>query len=391
MTENKDPRPAAPLNPRLAAMPARAQAQVRLNEAGQRARAAGLTLYDLGVGDPKEPTPAFIRQALLDNVPAVSQYPSSFGSDELRRTIAAYLQRVFGVALDSDREIFVSAGSKEAIFHLPLALLDPSSERRGVLYPDPGYPSYEAGTYVAGGEAMPVRLDAANGFLLEPWALPAEVVRRARILWINYPHNPTGAIADRAYLERVVRWAEAHDIVLCADECYVELAGAGRATSVLEITRTNVLVFHSLSKRSGMTGYRSGFVAGDPALVASYRKLRPLSGTGSPDFVQKAAVAAWSDDAHVVERRQTFEAKRARFRRFFDEAGLPATGDGALYLWVKLPEGTDVGAYVDRLVDAGVVVAPGSLFGTSSESVRVALVPTLDECEAAIAAWRRVL
>lgn len=298
---------------------------------------------------------------------------------------------MFGVALDSDREIFVSAGSKEAIFHLPLALLDPSSERRGVLYPDPGYPSYEAGTYVAGGEAMPVRLDAANGFLLEPWALPADVVRRARILWINYPHNPTGAIADRAYLERVVRWAEAHDIVLCADECYVELAGAGRATSVLEITRTNVLVFHSLSKRSGMTGYRSGFVAGDPALVASYRKLRPLSGTGSPDFIQKAAVAAWSDDAHVVERRQTFEAKRARFRRFFDEAGLPATGDGALYLWVKLPEGTDVGAYVDRLVDAGVVVAPGSLFGTSSESVRVALVPTLDECEAAIAAWRRVL
>jgi acetylornithine aminotransferase len=140
-----------------------------------------------------------------------------------------------------------------------------------------------------------------------------------------------------------------------------------------------------------MTGYRSGFVAGDPALIASYRRLRPLSGTGSPDFVQKAAVAAWSDDAHVVERRRTFEAKRAIFRRFFDEVGLRATGDGALYLWVKLPDGVDADAYAERLIEAGVVVAPGTFFGTSGGYVRVALVPTLEECEAAVAAWRRVL
>jgi succinyldiaminopimelate transaminase len=381
------PKTSAPvINPRLAEVPA--YPQVRLEAAKKRAVAAGRKLFDMGVGDPLEPTPAFIRQALLDHVPTTSQYPSSFGAEELRRTIAAYLERVFGVRVDADKEVIVSAGSKEAIFHAPLALLDAGSERRGVVFGDPGYPIYDAGTRLAGGEPIPVRLTAANGHLLEPETLPADVVARTRLLWINYPNNPTGVVADRAYLERVARFAERHDIVLCADECYLELAGSGRATSMLEITRTNVLVFHSLSKRSGMTGYRSGFVAGDPALIASYRRLRPLCGTGSPDFVQKAAVAAWSDDAHVAERRRIFEAKRAVFRRFFDQAGIEAVGDGALYLWIKVPGG-DEDTYTERLVEAGVVVAPGTFFGTGQGHVRVALVPTLGECEAAVEAWRK--
>jgi acetylornithine/N-succinyldiaminopimelate aminotransferase len=379
----------AALNPRLAAIAP--NSQVRLNDACRRARAAGQTLFDLGVGDPKEPTPPFIRQALLDNVPTVSQYPSSFGSEELRGTIASYLQRVFGVAVDAEREVIVSAGSKEAIFHAPLALIDASSDRRGVIYGDPGYPIYEAGTRLAGGEPLPIRLTAENGFRIDPDDLPADVIRRTRMLWLTYPHNPTGALADRAYLERMARFAADHDIVLCADECYAELAGHGRATSMLEITRIGVLVFHSLSKRSGMTGYRSGFVAGDPALIASYRRLRPLSGTGSPDFVQKAAVAAWSDDAHVAERREIFEQKRRIFRQFLGEAGMAATGEGALYLWVKVPGDGDADAYAERLVTAGVVVAPGTFFGSGHGYIRVALVPTLEECHAAVAAWRRSL
>jgi succinyldiaminopimelate transaminase len=384
MPESK---PAAPIiNPRLAAVPI--YPQVRLDAAKKRARAAGKKLFDMGVGDPLEPTPSFIRQALLDHVPTTSQYPSSFGSQELREAIAAYLERVFGVHVDADKEVLVSAGSKEAIFHAPLALLDPAGDRRGVVFGEPGYPIYDAGTRLAGGEPLPVHLTAANGYRLEPEALPADVVARTRLLWVNYPHNPTGTVADRAYLERVARFAARNDIIVCADECYLELAGAGRATSMLEITRANVLVFHSLSKRSGMTGYRSGFVAGDPALIASYRRLRPLSGTGSPDFVQKAAVAAWSDDAHVEERRRIFEAKRAVFRRFFDAAGIEASGDGALYLWIKAPGG-DAEAYAERLVEAGVVVAPGTFFGAGQGFVRVALVPTLGECEAAVDAWRR--
>src|SRR5947208_1267895 len=144
-------RPApAVVNPRLAAVPP--NSQVRLDAAKKQALAAGRRLFDMGVGDPLEPTPPFIRQALLDNVPTTSQYPSSFGSEELRRTVAAYLARVFGVSVDADKEVLVSAGSKEAIFHAPLALLDPGSDRRGVVYGDPGYPIYEAGTRLAGGE-----------------------------------------------------------------------------------------------------------------------------------------------------------------------------------------------------------------------------------------------
>jgi acetylornithine/N-succinyldiaminopimelate aminotransferase len=382
-------RTAAPLNPRLAAVTQ--NLMVRLNDASRRAKAAGKTLYDLGVGDPKEPTPPFIRQALLDHVPTVSQYPSSFGSEELRRTAAAYLQRVYGVAADPEGEVLISAGSKEAIFHVHLALLDAGSERRGVIYGDPAYPIYEAGTRLAGGEPLPIPLRAEHGFRLEPETIPLDVVRRARMIWINYPHNPTGAVADRAYLERIARFAAEHDLVVCADECYLELAGAGRAASMLSVTRSNVLVFHSLSKRSGMTGYRSGFVAGDAALVASFRRLRPLAGTGSPDFVQKAAVAAWADDAHVDERRRTFEAKRVVFRRFFDECGMQATGDGALYLWVAVPGGGDAEAYANRLIEGGVVVAPGTFFGAGQGYLRVALVPTLEECQAAVDAWRRSL
>jgi acetylornithine/N-succinyldiaminopimelate aminotransferase len=386
------PKPAAEaalINPRLAQVPT--YPQIRLEAAKKKARAAGRRLFDLGIGDPLEPTPPFIRQALLDNVPTVSQYPSSFGSEELRQAIAAYLERVFEVRVDADQEIFVSAGSKEAVFHAPLALLDPTSDRRGVLFGDPGYPIYDAGTRLAGGEPIPVALTAANGHLIEPEALPRDVVRRARILWLCYPHNPTGTVADRAYLARIARFAEENDIIVCADECYVELAGAGRAPSMLEVARTNVLVFHSLSKRSGMTGYRSGFVAGDPALIASYRRLRPLAGTGSPDFVQKAAVAAWSNDAHVADRRRTFEQKRAIFRRFFEGAGLTATGDGALYIWVQVPGGGDADAYAERLVDAGVIVAPGTFFGAGAGYVRVALVPTLEDCQAAVTAWKECL
>jgi acetylornithine aminotransferase len=385
----ESPPTASALNPYLAAVPT--YAQVRLDAARKRAAAAGRTLYDLGVGDPQEPTPAFIRQALLDSVPVVSQYPSSFGSEELRRTVAAYLTRVFGVALDPDREVLVSAGSKEAIFHVPQALLDPTSDRRGVLYGDPGYPIYEAGTRLAGGEPLPVTLTADTGYLIEPESLPRDWVRRARILWLNYPHNPTGTVAPRSYLERIARFAERHDLIVCADECYVELAGAGRATSMLEVARRNVLVFHSLSKRSGMTGYRSGFVAGDPSLVASFRRLRPLSGTGSPDFVQKAAVAAWSDGEHVAERRRTFEDKRAIFSTFAREAGLTASGDGALYLWIRVPPDTPAETYADRLLDFGVVVAPGTFFGKGQGYVRVALVPTVDDCHAAVRAWKESL
>src|SRR5262245_41045367 len=169
-------------NPRLDQIPT--YPQVRLDAARERALAAGKRVFDFGTGDPLEPTPAFIREALRDAVPEVSRYPSAFGSKALREAAAAWLARAFGVRVDPEREVLVSAGAKEAIFHVPFAIVDPAAERRAVIYGDPGYPVYASGAILAGAEPIAVRLGPENGFLLEPEAIPEDVVRRARILWL---------------------------------------------------------------------------------------------------------------------------------------------------------------------------------------------------------------
>ncbi len=366
----------------------------RLADARTRVEARGVHVVDFGIGDPLEPTDPRIRSALVSGVAPVSQYPATNGGRALRVAITAYLRRVFSVSLDADREVVATNGSKEAIFHLPLALLDPSSPRRGVIWGEPGYPIYEAGTVLAGGEPLPVPLLRERSFLLDPDDLDPAVVARARILWINVPHNPTGAVGTRPWLERVVAFAQKNDLVLACDECYVELGGEGRATSVLEIARDGVLAFHSLSKRSGMTGYRTGFVAGDPALVAAVRTLRPYLGVGTPDFVQAAAVVAWNDDAHVADRRRIFERKRTLLCAALEAAGVTVDASrGALYLWFRVPGGAASEPFaLDLLERTGVLVTPGAAFGPSGEGYcRLALVPALEECEAAASAIRSAL
>jgi acetylornithine aminotransferase len=179
--------------------------------------------------------------------------------------------------------------------------------------------------------------------------------------------------------------------VLASDECYADVYFGAPPPSILEVARENVLAVHSCSKRSGMTGYRSGFVAGDPDLVAVLRAFRSHPGVSQPDFVAAAATAAWSDDRHAAERRELFRAKRDRFAAFFREHGLEAgAAEATLYLWVKVPAGGTSAGYALRLLDEGIVVAPGTAFGAGEGYVRVALVPTLEECDAAIEAWRRV-
>jgi acetylornithine aminotransferase len=257
--------------------------------------------------------------------------------------------------------------------------------------PDPGYPTYQVGTRFAGLEPVPVPLTAASRFLVEPDALGAAVLDRTLIFWINTPHNPTGAVAPRDYLERVGAAARRHGFVVASDECYADVYYGEPPPSMLQVQRENVLVVHSCSKRSGMTGYRSGFVAGDPDLVAVLKRFRSHPGVASPDFVSAAATAAWSDDAHSAERRATFRRKRDLFAAFFREHGLEVHGSEAtLYLWVRVPAGLDAAGYALRLLEAGIVVAPGTAFGAGEGYVRVALVPTLEECQAAIDCWRGV-
>ncbi|HTP26426.1 MAG TPA: succinyldiaminopimelate transaminase [Anaeromyxobacteraceae bacterium] len=378
-----------PANPVLDAIQTNLMAA--LEEKKRALRAAGKRLFDFGLGDPREPTAPFVREALRAAVPAVSQYPSPSGTPALRRACTDYLERRFGVRLDPEAQVVPATGAKETIFHLLFAFAGGDRSRTKVVLPDPGYPTYEAGARFAGLEPVKVPLTPARGFLLEPDQIGEDALSRTLVFWLSYPHNPTGAVAPRAYLERVGQAALRHGFIVASDECYADVYFGVPPLSMLQVQIENVVAIHSCSKRSGMTGYRTGFAAGDRDLIALLRRARTHPGVASPDFVSAAAVAAWSDDAHAEERRRIFRKKRDRFLAFFAEHGLSCDGSEAtLYLWVRVPSGHTSASYALALLEAGIVVAPGTAFGAGEGYVRVALVPTLSECEEAIAAWTGV-
>jgi len=375
-------------NPALATGGANPLAALR--DEVRRRRAAGADLIDLSIGDPDEPTPEHIRTALRAAVGPVSKYPTAHGREATRTAIAGFLRRRHGVTVDPEQQVLPTSGSKEAIFHLPFAFVDPAGARRGVIWGTPGYPTYARGTLLAGGTSHAVRLRAADGWLLDLAAVDADVLAGACLAWINYPHNPTGATADLGYLRDQLAVARAHDLILCSDECYQEIWFDRPAPGLLEACdgdTSHALAVLSLSKRSGMTGYRAGAIVGDPALVARLRHLREDTGTASPDFVQAAAVAAWDDDAHVAVRREVFATKRAQVLAALGALGLTVSGSAAtFYLWVRVAD--DDVAYATALLAAGVVVTPGSAFGAGGDGhVRLALVPDLAGCRAALARW----
>ena len=361
------------------------------------ALADGRPLVDFGVGDPREETPAFIRDALKDAVTPTSSYPRAAGLPELRRAIAVWVERRFGVVLDPDAHILPTLGSKEPIFSLAQALLDPAGGKDTVLVTSPGYTIPERGTRYAGGEVSALPLLEANGFLPDLSSPDAAAWDRSSALWLNYPNNPTGAVAPSDFLQEAAHRCREHDVVLASDEAYSELWFEDEPPpSALQIDDlTNVLVFNTLSKRSSMTGYRSGFVAGDPELIAALRRLRPSVGVTPQEFVQRASVAAWSDEDHVEETRALYARKRKLFLDLFASKGIRVAGSVAtFYLWVAVPERTVPSLdWSLRLLDeADVIVAPGSFFGPAGEGyVRMAMVPTVEECERAVEALDEVL
>ncbi len=358
-----------------------------VHERARAMREAGETVIDFSIGDPREPTPSFIPAALKSAVPEVSQYPTTPGIGELRSAIADYLGRRFGVSIDPATQVIPTSGSKEAVFNTPLAFVDRDA-RDVVVYGSPGYPVYERGALFAGAEAYPITL--RGDFVLRGSDVPDDIWSRARLLWTCTPHNPTGAVTERADLEELLGLTRHHGTLLLSDECYADIyepaAFPSGPPSILQLAgdgAQGVLAFLSLSKRSGMTGYRSGAVVGDAEAIAALKRLRTATGTASPEFVQSAAVAAWSDDAHAAERRDIFAAKRAILRRAFDQLGIEVVASTAgLYLWVRVEDDL---ATTDRLLEAGVVVSPGRFFGPGGEGyLRLALVPTLEECEQAV-------
>jgi succinyldiaminopimelate transaminase len=370
------------LNPVLAGMAS--YPFVRLAEAKQAVAARGVHVIDFGVGEPREETPAFIRRALaraLDAEP-VSSYPLAPGLPELREAVAAWVARRFGATVDPDAEVVPTMGSKEAIFHLAQIVAGRGDR---VAIPTPAYPVYARGALFAGVEVMDVPLDPARGWLPDLRAVDWDGVS---LLWLNYPNNPTAATATLELYDQAAALARAHGFVLAVDEAYSELWFAGDPpVSALQLgDTTNLAVFNTLSKRSSMPGYRCGFVAGDPELVAAMKRYRPNVGLAPQTFVQRAAAAAWADEDHVVETRERYRAKRDALLPALLAAGLqPSGGDASFFLWLRVPGGEDAEAFALRLLDErGIVVAPGPFFGPGGEGhVRIALVPTLAECRRA--------
>ena len=367
---------------------------VRIEEAKRRKAAEGVRIFDFGMGDPREPTDPLIKRALNEALDEATGYPTAVGLPEYREAVAAWIARRFGVSVDPATELIPTYGSKEAIFLFAQVVLDAGSAKDVVLVPEPGYPVYERGALFAGAEVQTLSLLPENGFLPDLDSIDEDTWSRTALIWVCYPNNPTGAVAPLAFYERLAELAREHDVLVCSDEAYTELWFDEPPASALQVAdRSNVVVFNTLSKRSSMTGYRCGFVAAPSEVIESLRKFRPNVGTAPQVFVQRAGVAAWRDEEHVERNRALYARKRQLFLDVFERRGVALAGSAAtMYLWVEAPDGETSESFADRLLEHGIVVAPGSYFGPSGEGfVRFALVPTEEACAEAAALLEEVL
>jgi acetylornithine aminotransferase len=359
---------------------------VKLEQAKRRLAADGVELIDFGKGDPREKTDPLIREALAAAVTETSTYPLAEGLPELRQAVAGWCARRFRVVLDPDTEVIPTYGSKEAIFSLAQVVIDPASDRRLVITTEPGYPVPDRGASFAGAELLRLPLLEENGFLPDLDALDTGTLARTAIFWINYPNNPTGAVAPLDFLDRLAALAAEHDFLLASDEAYTELWFDDPPHSALEVAdRSHVVVFNTLSKRSSMTGYRSGFVAAPSELIAALKQYRPTVGTAPQEFVQRASVAAWNDEAHVERTREIYRVKREILLDVLARKGIRVAGSEAtMYLWLEVPNGEASETFAERLLQHGLIVSPGSFFGEAGEGYwRIALVATEAECRRA--------
>jgi succinyldiaminopimelate transaminase len=363
---------------------------VKLEQAKRRLAAEGVELIDFGKGDPREPTDGRIRAAIADSLTEISSYPLAEGLPELREAVAAWCARRFGVALDPDREVIPTYGSKEAIFLLAQVVVDRDSPKRLVVTTEPGYPVPDRGAAFAGAEVLQLPLLEANGFLPDLDAVDADVWERTAIVWTNYPNNPTGAVAPLEFLGELADLSREHEFLLACDEAYTELWFDEPPHSGLEIReRGNVAVFNTLSKRSSMTGYRSGFVAASAELIDALKQFRPTVGTAPQEFVQRASVVAWNDEEHVEEARERYRRKRDVLLPVLERKGVRVAGGSAtMFLWLEAPS-NDI---AERLLEHGIIVSPGTFFGPAGEGYfRIALVPTIEECQRAAEIFEEVL
>ena len=360
---------------------------VEISKAIAKKRAQGIDVITFGIGDPDLPTPSPILQALhhAADDPQNHRYPETEGLSELRAAIAAWYKRRFGIDLDPDTEVLPLIGAKEGIAHIALCFIDPGGV---ALVPNPGYPVYAMGTMFAGGESHFLPLREENDWLPDLDTIPAEVLERATILWINYPNNPTGAVASLAFFEEVVAFAKRHDLVVCHDNAYSEVGYDGyEPPSFLQAQGAGEvgIEFHSFSKSYNMTGWRIAMAVGNREVINALMRVKSNIDSGIPQAIQRMAIEAISGDQSVTtESAAILERRRDRVVAALLRIGLRVQKPKAgMYVWARVPNGMTSIDFARRLLeDQAVVVTPGNGYGAAGEGyVRLSLTTPDDKLE----------
>jgi len=368
---------------------------VRLDEMKTQALAAGVDVIDLGIGDPDQPTPLHIRRALKKAVddPENHRYPSSYGMKRFREAAAVWMERRFGVGGIAPEQVVALIGSKEGLAHFPLAYLNPGDI---TLVPSPAYPVYRIATRLAGGEVYTLPLLPEKRFLPDLEAVPKTLLRRAKILFLNYPNNPTGATAELEFFERVVAFALKYQLIVLHDAAYSEIAFDGfQPPSILQIPGALdcAIEFHSLSKSFNMTGWRIGFAVGCPELVAGLGKVKSNIDSGQFQAVQGAAVEALEKgDKDIKALRAAYQARRDILLQGLDHLKLEYQKPrGSFYVWAKTPAGMRSEEFVARLLsETGIMAAPGTGYGPEGEGYfRMALIVSEERMREAVKRLQR--
>ena len=342
-------------------------------------KAEGIEVISFGIGDPDIPTPTKVvdelRRTSLD-VPN-HRYPETDGLPEFRKAVADWYKSRFDIAVDSNKEVLPLIGAKEGIGHASLCFINPGDI---ALVPDPGYPVYSVGTWFAGGECHWMPLIEENGWLPDLSSIPADVAKRSKVMWLNYPNNPTGAVADDSYFKEVIEFAKAHDIAVMHDACYTEVAYDGyKPLSFLEVSGAMEvgLEFHSLSKSYNMTGWRVGMAVGNADMIEALMVVKSNLDSGIPNAVQYMGIEAMNiTDEEIDQRNAVYQSRRDRVVQTLNKIGLKVEPPKAsLYVWVRVPNGYTSAEFAELLLEErDVVVTAGNGYGPSGEGyVRLSL------------------
>ena len=335
-------------------------------------KARGEEVISFGIGDPDIPTPGHVIEELVraSHDPVNHRYPESEGLPEFRKAVANWYNQRFGVKLDSEKEVVSLIGAKEGIAHIALCLIDPGDV---ALVPDPGYPVYAIGTMLCGGETYYLPLIEKNKFLPELDAIPTDILKRAKVLWLNYPNNPTGAVADLDYFNYAVEFAKKHNFIICHDGPYTEVAYDGykpvsfmQAKGAMDVA----IEFHSLSKSYNMTGWRIGMAVGNPEVIDALKRIKSNIDSGVPQAIQHMAIKALSESQDCVEdHNRIYQNRRDKVVKTLNAMGIKTNKPKAsLYIWAHCPQGYKSAEFAESLLEqVGVVVTPGNGYGPNGE------------------------